>query len=64
MNVGFQIRISPVYFLYLGFSASLLVYTSNGPIWHYIQQERDMCRTYWWTHVLFIKNYFMVVYLF
>lgn len=52
----FQIRISPFNFCCLGFVSSLMVYTSTGPLWHLVQQERDISCSVWWAPILYIKK--------
>lgn len=57
----YVLRISPVYYLCLGFIATLLVYLGSGPLWYFVHQMSQSCRINWWTHFLYIANYFIRV---
>ncbi len=52
----YLLRISPVYYLCLGFIATLLVYLGSGPMWHFVHQMSQACRLNWWTHFLYVDN--------
>lgn len=57
----FVYRISPFYFLYIGFMSTLVIFIGTGPLWYSVHQKREMCRSVWWTHILYINNYFLEV---
>jgi len=51
-------RITPFYYFLVGFIATLFVHMGTGPLWHNVRQLRDSCRSGWWTHFLYISNYY------
>lgn len=49
---------TPCYALVILFYASVFYKTGSGPLWDsFIGVERDACRDYWWTNLLYINNY-------
>ncbi|KAK3918650.1 Nose resistant to fluoxetine protein 6 [Frankliniella fusca] len=52
------IRLTPAYAVIILFYASTFYKTGSGPLWNMmIGVERDACRSYWWTNLLYINNY-------
>lgn len=54
------LRLSPAYYLVMLFSFKVLPYIGSGPIWYLPDVSR--CENYWWTNVLYINNFYPVVY--
>ncbi|XP_026293903.1 nose resistant to fluoxetine protein 6-like isoform X2 [Frankliniella occidentalis] len=52
------IRLTPTYAIIILFYASAFYKTGSGPLWDMmIGVERESCRNYWWTNLLYINNY-------
>lgn len=47
--------------LVMFFSSSLPQFISDGPLFNQLQHKIDVCKSEWWTNILFVNNY--VVYL-
>lgn len=55
-------RIAPLLVLIIGFTSTIAVHLSEGPIWNkLIGTEFQNCRANWWTNLLFINNYVNVL---
>ena len=54
------LRLSPAYYLIMLFSFKVLPYIGSGPLWNLPDVNR--CENYWWTNVLYINNFYPVVY--
>ncbi|CAK1553376.1 unnamed protein product [Leptosia nina] len=53
------LRLIPSYGLVILFSVTWFRRMGSGPLWHSNAiLEADSCSKYWWTHLLFINNYF------
>ncbi|XP_038210443.1 O-acyltransferase like protein-like [Zerene cesonia] len=53
------IRLTPLYAFVLLFSITWLRFCGSGPLWQMaVASEIEDCRSYGWTHLLFINNYF------
>lgn len=49
---------TPAYALIILFYASVFYKAGSGPLWDsFIGVERDSCRSFWWTNLLYINNY-------
>lgn len=42
----------------LAFMATLVVYVGSGPTWQNVHFFAQGCREQWWTHLLYVNNYF------
>ena len=51
-------RFAPVYAAVLYFEAFIVEHLSSGPDWYSLKQNSQSCRKYWWTHLLYINNYY------
>nr|XP_037872323.1 O-acyltransferase like protein isoform X3 [Bombyx mori] len=51
------IRVSPSYFVVVWFAASWWSRAGSGPMWTpLIEAEVNICRSKWWTHLLYLNN--------
>ena len=50
-------RLTPVYAVILGFIATLLAYLGSGPNWQNVRNHSLVCRSRWWTNLLYINNF-------
>jgi peptidoglycan/LPS O-acetylase OafA/YrhL len=51
------IRLTGVYALVIGITATLLKFFAGGPYSTIVQSEIDNCKNYWWTNILYINNF-------
>ncbi|PVD37234.1 hypothetical protein C0Q70_04229 [Pomacea canaliculata] len=53
------LRITPTYGIFIMFCTCLLPYFSGGPDWWRKSTEYySSCRSYWWTNILYINNFY------
>jgi peptidoglycan/LPS O-acetylase OafA/YrhL len=53
------LRLTPIYAFTMLFNASYMYNVQDGPFWPRIQEmERYTCRQNWWSHLLYLNNYF------
>ena len=51
------LRLTPLLFMSILFSVSLLRFFGSGPIWPQTMSMTDTCKTYWWSVLLYLQNY-------
>ena len=51
-------RLTPLYSMIIFFTAALAGRLGSGPNWNTVQHQSEDCRTYWWSHLLYINNIF------
>jgi peptidoglycan/LPS O-acetylase OafA/YrhL len=57
------LRLVPVYAFVIFFAWNVLPMAGTGPFWFIYEMEiTDTCRRYWWTHLLFINNFYPLKY--
>ncbi|XP_068082889.1 nose resistant to fluoxetine protein 6 [Anabrus simplex] len=55
------LRLSPPYFIMIGFYASLLMYLGSGPAWNETTGVNSLyCRESWIFNILYVNNYFNI----
>lgn len=54
-------RLTPAYFMMIGFYATLLDKISSGPYWNeLVGSNKHFCRDNWWTNLLYLNNFINV----
>ncbi|XP_071495965.1 nose resistant to fluoxetine protein 6-like [Diadema antillarum] len=52
------LRLTPALAMLILVFTFILPDMSQGPIWHSLDQSVDYCRSWWWTNILYINNFF------
>ncbi|XP_046748457.1 nose resistant to fluoxetine protein 6-like [Diprion similis] len=51
------IRLTPAYFVVVGFYMTWFTKLGSGPMWSRIYVEQERCLASWWSNILYINNY-------
>ncbi|XP_038214626.1 O-acyltransferase like protein-like [Zerene cesonia] len=51
------LRMFPLLALTILFEATLFNHISDGPFWQSVVNNAEICRTYWWSTLLYVQNY-------
>ena len=57
------LRLLPLVAVIVGFYANLTKYTTAGILWYRVAQLTDLCKTAWWSNLLFINNFYPTDYM-
>ncbi|KAK5642260.1 hypothetical protein RI129_008427 [Pyrocoelia pectoralis] len=55
--LGRYLRVTPPVLVILLFELTWFEYIGSGPIWNSLYDEINVCRTYWWSYLLYIQNW-------
>eukprot|EP00040_Diaphanoeca_grandis_P044705 m.13305 g.13305 ORF g.13305 m.13305 type:complete len:679 (-) comp9681_c0_seq2:284-2320(-) len=51
------LRLTPLYAYILFFYAFVATHLGDGPVWFRLERESQLCKTHWWTNLLYINNF-------
>ena len=52
------LRLVPLLGFVLALYVGLVPYFGEGPMWYRMVHETNFCRTYWWTNLAFVNNFY------
>lgn len=52
------LRLTPLYAFILFFYTYLIPYIASGPVWYRMLDDISLCRTHWWSNLLYINEFY------